>query len=290
MRVFNVKFLLVTALAENHGYSQLVNSLHEALLEIGQEPTISDQSVHAVDGAVDVNQLARELQASKYDVVFSFSSFFGGAVIADGNSLFDHLGVKFLGWQVDHPIYAPNVLFTPMQNRHTVYSNHNHLRFGEAVRIEGAATTMLLGAQTPKAPPKDYKSREWPVFVAASWNGVPERTWEAMEDSPAKRLLGGIVDWLMDDPEASLLDAFNGTADSLGLGARLGVDREFDESIIEFLRAPLGYLRLTDRINIIRNLALSGVPLTICGGVARIPGRQTECHLYRTVGKLPRSS
>jgi Glycosyl transferases group 1 len=124
---------------------------------------------------------------------------------------------------------------------------------------------MLPGASPLQSASKPYGSREWSVFVAATWNGVPKPLWESLEESPAKNLLVGIVERLLADREASLLDAFNDTADKLKLGARLGVDPAFDDQMIPFLRDPLTYFRHLDRINIIRSLADSGLPLTICG-------------------------
>ncbi|HEX4179422.1 MAG TPA: glycosyltransferase [Caulobacteraceae bacterium] len=260
-----MRFLIVKALAESHAYSQFANALSRGLEELGQSTSFSDMFAHAVHGTVDSIHLARELAGAPHDAVISFSSFFGAATDDTRTSLFDVLGVKFIGWQLDHPIYAPQSLTRRMRNQYSIYANHNHLRFVGALKIPGQAVSMLAGGEPLDAPMKAYRSRQWPVFVAATWNGVPERYWESLEDSPAKQLLTGVVDSLSNDPEASLLDAFNDTSHRLGLGAALGADPEFDDQMIEFLRGPLTYIRHVDRINIVRALAESGLPVTICG-------------------------
>lgn len=260
-----MRILLIKAMADGHPYSRFVLSLQRELSELGHEARVSDQSVHVVNGVAPAHHLAAELQASRYDAALSFSSFFGGVTLSDGRSLFDALGVKFVGWQLDHPIYAPHSLASVLQGRYAIYSNPNHLRYAQAVKLPGRGMTMLPSGEPPRAPTKDYRSREWPVFVAATWNGEPQRLWEQAEDSPGKRLLQGVVDRLLADRDASVLDAFNDTSVKLKLGARLGDDAGFDAQMCGFLREPLTYVRNMDRINVIRSLVDAGLPVTICG-------------------------
>jgi hypothetical protein len=260
-----MKLLLIKALSDNHGYSQFIGSLAAALKTLGHEPTITDQAPQVVNGAAPPDDLIRELQLARYDAVVSFSSFFGAVTLQNGASLYDHLGIKFLGWQLDHPIYAPQSLTRGLANRYSVYCNHNHLRFAQALKLPGRGTTILAGAEPDQIGAKPYRSREWPVFIAANFTGQPQAAWEQMEVSPGKALLMGIVSRLLGDREASLLDAFNAACADLGFAARLGDDPDFDDQMIGFLREPLTYVRQVDRIALVRSLADSGLPLTLSG-------------------------
>jgi hypothetical protein len=261
-----LKLLLIKAMADGHGYSHFASALHQALTELGHEAIISDQSAHVADGVAQTAPLVAELRSERPDAVLSFSSFLGGVTLGDGASLFDALGVKFIGWQLDHPIYAPRSLRRELKGRYAIYASRNHLRYAQAVKLPGRGTTMLPGGDLPTTPMKDYRSREWPVFVAATWNGVPQRLWEQVADSPGRQLLMGVVDTLLQDRNASLLDAFNATSAKLKLGARLGDDPAFDEMMRNLMCEPLTYVRNIDRINIIRALVDAGLPVTICGG------------------------
>jgi hypothetical protein len=254
-----MKFLLVKALAENHLYSEFVDALLGGLQEIGQQAAVINQAFGSVD------DLAREIETSKHDVVVSFGSVFGDAHKTTGKSIFDNAGVKFLGWQLDHPIYLHHFLSKEMENRFSVYSNFNHRRFAEAVKVRGKSLSMLSGGSRHTERLNGYKAREWSVFIAAGWGGEPERPWTTLEDSPAKRLLEEITERLMNDPEVSVLDAFNKASDALKLGARLGMDADLDREIIKLLRLALDYVRKADRLNIIGHLIKAGVPITICG-------------------------
>jgi hypothetical protein len=260
-----MKFLLIKAMAQAHPYSQFSDALGRALAELGHEAVITDQSVHVENGVATTAHLAAELQGGAYDAAVSFSSFFGAVTVGSGASLFDALGVKFIGWQLDHPIYAPQSLTRGLQNRFAIYAHRNHLRFAQAVKLPGRGMTLLPGGDLPAAPPKDYQAREWPVFVAATWNGEPQRSWEQAEESAGKQLMIGIVNRLLADREASVIDAFNDTSAKLKLGVKLGDDPDFDAQMRNFLLEPLNYVRHVDRIAIIRSLVDAGLPVTICG-------------------------
>jgi len=256
-----MRFLLIKTALQAHVYSQFADRLQTALLEIGQQADISPQTIGQPTG------LARELMSSKYDVVVSFSSIFGDATVAEtGASLFDLLGVKFVGWQLDHPVYVHHALSQRMDNRHSIYPNHDHVRFSDAVNVHGKSLCLLPGGQALDEPSKAYKARQHGVFIAATWNGPPERVWEPPGDSLAKRLFAAIVDHLMADRQASVLDAFNDATRQLKMNARLGEDAKSDEEIIKLLRGPLTYVRNSDRLNAIQQIVDAGLPITICGG------------------------
>src|SRR5262249_2175077 len=148
---------------------------------------------HVVDGMAAPDALARELYEGLFDAVVSFSSFFGAVTLPHGGSLFEALGVRFLGWQLDHPIYAPHSLARPSDRRHPIYANHNHLRFAQALRVRGPATALVAGGEPPAAPLKAFRKRACPVFVAASFNGAPQALWEQLPDSLGKQLLESVI-------------------------------------------------------------------------------------------------
>lgn len=255
-----MKLLLIQALDEAHLYSQFCVALREALLEIGCEATVGAIPLGRTDA------LLAALATGRYDAAVSFSSGFADAVFTEsGLSVFDALDVKFVGWQLDHPIYVDHTLLPPMVRRHSIYPNDDHRRFAEAIGVSGRAMSLLPGARAAERPVKPYRQREWPIFVAATWNGVPERVWETMEDSPAKRLFVQVVERLTADPRVSVLDAFNGAVDHLSMPLRLGVDAELDKQLFDLLRGPLNHVRFVDRLSAINALINAGLPITLCG-------------------------
>lgn len=259
-----MKILLLKTVAENRVYSQFVNALHQAFLDLGHDAAISDQTIYAVDGVIPAHHLAEELILNRPEAVLSFSSVFASVTLENGQSLFDVLGVKFLSWLLDHPVYAPQSLQRELQGRFAVYSNFNHERFARAVNLPGKAMTMLPGGG-PIEIEKSYHAREWPLFIAASWNGPPERFWDVTDESMGTRLLVGVIDRLLVDRQASLIDAFNETCAELRIGVVLGQDPSVDERMRSFLAGALTYVRRLDRFNLMKALADAGLPITVCG-------------------------
>lgn len=261
-----MRILLIKAVEDVHPYSVFARALARELTALGHEAVVSDQTGQVVDGRASVEALVRDLERTGCEAVVSFSSYFGNVTLADGRSLFDAAGVRFLGWQLDHPIYAPQSLARALHGRFAVYANESHRRFAQALGLPGRGTVLLAGGEAPAAALRDPGEREWPILVAATFNGEPQALWAAMEDSPGKRLLEGVVGRLLDDREASLLDAFEGTVAALGLEARLGEDPDFDDQMIAFLREPLTFVRHLDRVRTLRAIVEAGLPVTICGG------------------------
>lgn len=259
-----MRFLLIKAVADGHLYSQFARSLQGALNDQGHEAIISGISDEA-NGTAPVVRLLEDLQGSRFDAVVSFSSFLGGLTLENGVSLYDALGVKFVGWQFDHPIYAPQSLAGPLQNRYAIYAHPSHLHYAQAVRLTGRGTTMLPGADPPTGDPRPYRSRDWGVFIAATWNGEPQPPWREHEDGPTKRLLEAVLDRLLATREPSVLDAFQDATAKLKLDLELGQTPELDQTLRKFFCEALTYVRHQDRIATIRALVEAGLPVTICG-------------------------
>jgi hypothetical protein len=248
-----MRVLLVKALSDEHLYSIHARELCAALRGMGVDAEILTVSN-------DREDFLQKIVHPKCDAVISFSSFMAEALNVDSGSLYDLLGIQFLGWQFDHPIYVYHQLATRIELRRSIYPDRNHLRFLDAAGVHGRATVLLPGGVLPATPPKPYRARAIPIFVAASWTGPPERSWEAMEDSPARRLIAGTVERLVHDPEVSVIDAFDQTKAELGYqGLRP------DKDVAALLRMALTYVRLSDRIDIVAALAAAGLPMTICG-------------------------
>ncbi|RAK50739.1 glycosyltransferase family protein [Phenylobacterium deserti] len=260
-----LRILLLQTLAAGHIYSRFGLALQRELTELGHEAVICDLSGYASDPAAAPVKLAAEMERTVFDAAVSFSSFYSAASLPDGGLLFDALGVKFVGWQLDHPIYARQSLAPPLQERCAIYAQPSHMRYAAAAGVTGKAVVMLPGADQPTHEPRPHAEREWPVFVAATFNGEPRLPWEDFEDGPTKRLLRETLARLMDAREPSVISAFEEAVARLKLDMRLGRSAELDEVLRKFFCEALTYVRHLDRLRTIRAVAESGARLTICG-------------------------
>jgi hypothetical protein len=264
-----MRILLLQTLETQHLYSAFSGSLCAALVAHGVEAEV-------FDAAAQPDGLGARLVAGRYDAVISFNSFAGGAVL-NGTSIYDVIGARFLGWHLDHPIYVSRHIANRVAGRRSVYPNRNHLRFVGMAGFAGATQLMLPGADLPDAPVKAYAERRMDVFVAATWNGVPERSWEALEDSPAKRLLVQVTERMLADRESSVIDAYLEACADLGF-----TGLKMDEGLFGLLRAALTYVRHLDRFEAVMRLAQAGLRITVCGS-----GWEALLGQFRNVRLLP---
>ena len=248
-----MKLLLICALDEDHVYSYSARALRRAFNDHGEEAQIFDYFKHPED-------LAAELVEGRYDAVISFSSFLGDLKVKEGMSIFEVVGTKFVGWHFDHPIYVSPHICNPTAGRRIIHAHRNHARFVEAAGISAVQTVLLPGAQPHPCPIKDHADRDMDVFVAATWNGEPMRSWETLEDSPAKHIIIQVTERLLADREVSVIDAFHAACGALGYAGL-----KLDENVFGLLRPALTYVRHLDRLNTVRKLAEAGLSLTICG-------------------------
>lgn len=260
-----MRLLLIKAMADGHPYSAFARSLQRALVELGHQAQISDLSEQLAEGPAPIAQLMGDLRAAEADAVLSFSSFFAGLTLEDGRSLFDALGVKFVGWQLDHPIYAPQSLAGPPRERWTIYAHPSHLKYAQAVGAPGRGMAMLPGGDPPAVEPSPWRSRTWDVVVVATWNGEPAPPWQSFEDGAAKRLLREVLDRLLSAREPSVLEAFQDASAKAKLGLRLGQTADLDQTLRKFFCEALTYVRHRDRVEVVRALVDAGLQVAICG-------------------------
>lgn len=261
-----MKILIPCALPEDHLYSQSAVALQAAFQDIGHACDLwrrpfygaSPDAMQAV-----LAELLGVLQAGGYEGLLSFGALLGDATLPDGSSLFDAIGVKFLGWGFDHPVDLPGLLSPALRQRYSIYSNENHRRFVEELGIPGRSAVLLPGAVPSPVPAPSHDERRWPIVVAAAYRGPPPPTpWAHWPDVPQKRLLDKVTDHLLASPEASVVDVW---AEIFGReGMSLSDIRSMDPGL-EIFRGPLTHVRNLDRFNLVRALAESGLPVVICG-------------------------
>jgi hypothetical protein len=249
-----MNFLLVKTQADDHLYSVFIRTISKILVDSGHKAG----SIH-VDAATTNYDVLKRIHEFEANVVISFSSFLG-SVEADTNlSLYDAAGVQFIGWQFDHPIYSVHHLMNDMKNRWTLYPNKNHAAFLSKMGVRGRESIMLAGGRPMSEAVLDYNAREIPVLIAATWNGIPKRTWDELPEGLLKDLLDKIADHTLHDPEASLMTAFDKAC------AELGLSIDLDASVVRILTSILTHVRHRDRLAAVEAIVDSGVPLTIVG-------------------------
>ncbi len=247
-----MRTLILKTQADDHIYSAFSERLSAALRATG-----APSETFAF--AADARTLAERLTRRDVDAVISFSSLFADLQVG-GASIYDVLDLKFLGWQLDHPLYVSHLIVDRVAGRRSIYPNANHLEFLREAKLAGRAHVLLPGADPPAAALKGHADRPIAVLVAATYNGEPARFWESIPPSPVRNLIVQVVERLAANREASVIDAFLKTRRALGLEGLL-LDRE----MFELLRVSFTYVRHMDRLRAVEALADAGLPLTVVG-------------------------
>jgi hypothetical protein len=230
-----MRLLFLKALDDAHLYTVSVEAMVAAARGLGVEAQVFDP--HG-----DAHHYVEHLAQGRFDAVVSFGGFLGALTRADGASIYDLLGVTFVQWAFDHPVYLSHQMLAPSARRRCVWAHPSHVAFARALGVEGLHAVGLAGAAPPKVPPRPWAARDTPLLLAARWNGRPVRAWETLEDSPAKRLLDGLTERLIEARDASLLAAYTGAC------AALGIEAAFGEDWLKLMRAALTYVRDHDRL------------------------------------------
>ena len=249
-----MKFLLVQTTAPDHLYAGINRAVAASLRRLGHDAAL----LPAPAGAA-LDQIALAIHSAAPDYVFSLGSFLGGVAADSGASIFDILGCGFVGWQLDHPLYTQHNLSAPMARRLSVYPNPSHAAFADRLGVTGASTILLAGGEVLDEPVRDHGDRSTPVLVVATYNGPPERTWDALPDPGGKRLIDAIAEHLEADPRASLAAACEAVRGACGLGPDL------ERRMAEPLRRLLTFVRHKDRMGAVTALVDGGLPITLVG-------------------------
>jgi len=249
-----MRFALAQSLPDEHAYSIFARTLADCLEALGHSATIL-----AAQEGKSLFDIATQLQADGIETLISFGALIGGVALADGTALLDALGVRFVGWLFDHPIYAQHNLMLPMRHRISIFPSDDHRLFAERIGVSGDSFTMLAGgggveSSTP------WGKRDMPVLVAATWNGVPHPFWENMTVSPVRQLVEQVYERLSGDPGVSLIHAWDSACSDLSLSIPITSD-----GVAAILRDTLTYVRHRDRIAAVEALVNAGQHVTVIG-------------------------
>lgn len=280
-----MKILILKGLPEGHLYSQSANALQAGFRAAGHDCDLWGKPFYGLPGDAMqpiLSELVDLLARGGYEALVSFGALLGDASLPDGTSVFDAIGVRFLGWAFDHPVDLPGLVSPGLRGRCSIYPNENHRRFAAAIGLRGPGAVLLPGADPPAGRIAPHGERPWPIVIAAAFRRVPTvRPWAHWPDIPQRRLMDQVTDALLASPDASVVEAWSEIAGRNGPG--LSEIQSLDPGF-ETFRGPLTHVRNLDRYNQVRALAESGLPVVICGsGWAEVFGDRPNVTFLESV-------
>jgi hypothetical protein len=169
---------------------------------------------------------------------------------------------KHIAWLTEHPLTFYDQYIQSPCNRHFIFPNESHAFFAEKMGLVGSYSVQMFGSQSIANVP-DHKERVYDVCIAAQWRGPAEAN-AFWKNSKGKTLeFFQDVLYLQDNIETrDTFTAFHTAAKNYGLP---------DSEIIKganAMRALYWYARKKERINLVRDLAKSGLKIALIGGDA----------------------
>jgi glycosyltransferase involved in cell wall biosynthesis len=249
------KILTLKGSSENNVLRVFVDELSSALRLSGVSVDVLDFEEHS-----NSSHFLEILNDKSYDGIFTFNSLLGDLIIPPSEfSFLAELKKPYIAWMVDNPIYHHARLKSEIPKRHVICPSRHHLQFLKMSKIVGNSSILLAGASNFNEQPVSFSNRNIPVLLLATWMGEPVKFWFDSEDKLVKELAPRAIELLMRDPSCNTINALQVSARSLG------VKFEYSESWINFCVHLQSYIRCLDRLETVRCLANSGMPITLVG-------------------------
>ena len=250
-----MKILALKGSSENNVLRVFVDELSSALCSLGVAVDVLDFEEHS-----DLSYFLKILNDKSYDGIFSFNALLGDLIITPSNfSFLAELKKPYIAWMVDNPIYHHARLKNEIPKRHVICPSRHHLQFLRQAKIIGQSSILLAGASNFNQQPIAFSNRNIQVLLLATWMGEPVKFWLEIEDELVKELAPMAIELLIRDSSCNSVQALQISARSLG------VNFEFSEAWINFCVHLQSYIRCLDRIEIVRCIANSGIPITLVG-------------------------
>jgi spore maturation protein CgeB len=208
------------------------------------------------------NDLAQQLTAAFRrgpQAVISFNGV-GGELERSNDRLYSRLGIPYLTFMVDHPLYLWERLDTPIEGGHATFVDHTHVEFARRF-IPGLAPSFLAHgavlAQGPPPPTRDIEllftgSYEDPEELAREWRAFKPQTAELFEEVATRCL---------EEPGTALYSHFEAAYEARGLPPEVMNHPD----VLKLLHKPDRYVRARWRRDCLAAFARAGLVVDVYG-------------------------
>ena len=264
-KMFHIEKMLlfrVDSICNNilNSFSEFVE---EQLRHIGVRCDYVDLTKSSAEALNDLTQKLEE----RYDVALAFNA--GGVqnININDENIFDHYGVSFFNYIVDHPADHYTSLTEHGNNYHVLCmdANHEELIRDFCPRIR-SVHFLPLGGLSTTGEIRPLKEREYDVvFTGGFLSQTPRELLEVFKSfpSPQKDILFYMIDFLLDDSKKDAYEAL-----CYVLKDKYGIEKIEPEMRREYMKLMQGvqmFMRTYPRESILRHLLASDLNFHIFG-------------------------
>lgn len=245
-----MKFLVLKGRSTNNVLRVFADEMADALIRDGHEAGFLDLSLPQT-----TNDIQRLISDASLDAVLTFNVLLGDI----GFPLLEKMTARYIGWLVDDPLHHTGRLLGQMHRRHSICPSRHHITYIRKIGVKGSASLMLTGASISDQPTQSFADRDIPILLAASWMGLPEETWQTVEDPFIRKFMAEALLILKSDSHVKVFEALDTVA------RRNGFKFEPNVEWLAMAQQLHLYLRKLDRLAVVQALNESSLPFTLIG-------------------------
>jgi hypothetical protein len=218
---------------------------------------------------LDSNQIGKEkaikiIIEEDHDLLLTYNKTGTDLVLKDKlkneSCLLASLKKPHIAWLTEHPVTFFEQYLQSEANRHYILAHESHSEFAKAVGLKGTFSSQMFGSNYQKNIPKTNE-RIYDICIAAQWRGPAENnvTWDNSSKA-AKAFFNTALTLQEEDPNRDSYNAYLNTAKKYNID---GIEVKKHGGII---RSLYWYARKNERINLVKQLATSGLKIIFIGG------------------------
>ncbi len=244
-----------------------LNCILEALRREFAGLGITVDQYRTQDNSTDVpSDLIPLLEHNSYDAVLVMNAVGQENYEYKGRNLWEHFGIPFCNYIVDHPVDHQRELKSPCACQHVFCMDPDHEDFIRTYfpNIASVHTIPLAGMNPdPATPVPDFDRRDMDILFTGSLESLGKMEQDLSGYPPhLQKLIVSLIEHMLDHRSETYEQALSHILGSVGLK---DLPKEEYLSYAVLCRIALRYVRAYFREEVIRHLACAGLPLHLFG-------------------------
>lgn len=236
----------------------LADELAEDSREAGIEAEVLDLQRLNDDNIPDFKN-----KISGFDIIISFNGIGSGIIDSTGQHILNTVQATVVMWFVDDPAYYYDRITLPLKNKVILYPNTSHAKYIDLISPETPHKPLLCGHPKFKNIEFTNKQKRMPIIAALSWHGIPHEFWKDMPAGNTRNIIERSVLEIKTQSELTVYEVFARNFKEISGVAieELNVNRTISIALCSIT----DYFRKLDRINLVKAISATKLPITLVG-------------------------
>ncbi|MEY4645066.1 MAG: hypothetical protein RLZZ596_1897 [Pseudomonadota bacterium] len=239
------------------------NAMQRAIMsKLG--PKLKNVDLQVIDPIKVGKDIAiKQLLQQEYDVLLTYNRTGIDLKVKRGTeecSVLSMINRKHIAWLCEHPLTFFDQYKHSQNNRHYIFTNESHTFFSQNMGLQGSYSVQMFGSQ-PITKITPYSKRKYDICIAAQWRGPAElNAFWANATGKSRQFFEDVL-YLQDT-----IDNRDTYTAFLAAAKHHGLSDQQVANAAPAMRIIYWYARKKERINLVKDLAKSGLKVALVGG------------------------